>query len=88
MLDTRTFSTNYNLSIYFISYPPHQKHVIILVGSGNILFIIIIIITTILSGVRLSPLGTAAATGLLYQPHMIDDGDCGAIGGMRIDSGN
>jgi hypothetical protein len=34
--------------------------------------------------VRLSPLGTAATTGLLYQPHMIDDGDCGGIGGMRI----
>jgi hypothetical protein len=31
-------------------------------------FIIIIII---LSGVRLSPLGTAATIGLLYQPQMI-----------------
>jgi hypothetical protein len=40
----------------------------------------------ILSGVRLSPLGTAATTGLLYQPQMIDDGDCGAIGGMKIGS--
>jgi hypothetical protein len=39
----------------------------------------------ILSGVRLSPLGTAAATGLLYQPQMIDDRDCGATGGMNID---
>jgi hypothetical protein len=30
------------------------------------------------SGVRLSPLGTALITGLLYvyQPQMIDDGDC------------
>jgi hypothetical protein len=37
----------------------------------------------ILSGVRLSPLGTAATTFLLYQPQMIDDGDCGAIGGNR-----
>jgi hypothetical protein len=37
-----------------------------------------------LSRVRLSPLGTAATTGLLYQPQMIDDGDCGAIGGMKI----
>jgi hypothetical protein len=36
---------------------------------------------------RLSPLGTEAATGLLYQPQMIDDGDCGAIGGMKIDRG-
>jgi hypothetical protein len=42
----------------------------------------------ILSGVRLSLLDTAATTGLLYQPQMIDDGDCGAIGGMRIDRGN
>jgi hypothetical protein len=46
------------------------------------------IIIIILSGVRLSPLGTAAATGLLYQPQMIDDGDCGAIGGMKIGRGN
>jgi hypothetical protein len=29
----------------------------------------------VLSGVRLSPLGTAATSGLLYQPQMIDDGD-------------
>jgi hypothetical protein len=42
----------------------------------------------ILSGVRLSPLGTAATTGLLYQPQMIDDGDCGAVGGMKIGRGN
>jgi hypothetical protein len=42
----------------------------------------------ILSGVRLSPLGTAATTGLLYQPQMIDDGDCGATGGMKIGRGN
>jgi hypothetical protein len=38
--------------------------------------------------VRLSPLGTAVTTGLLYQPQMIDDGDCGAIGGMKIGRGN
>jgi hypothetical protein len=29
----------------------------------------------ILSGTRLSPLGTAATSGLLYQPHMIDEED-------------
>jgi hypothetical protein len=29
-------------------------------------------------------LGTAATTGLLYQPRMIGDGDCGDIGGMKI----
>jgi hypothetical protein len=40
------------------------------------------------SGVRLSPLGTVATIGLLYQPQMIDDGDCGAIGGMKIGRGN
>jgi hypothetical protein len=33
---------------------------------------------------RLSPLGTAATTGLFYQPRLIDDGDCG----MKIDRGN
>jgi hypothetical protein len=42
----------------------------------------------IVSGVRLSPLGTAATTGLLYQPQMIDDGDCLEIGGMKIGRGN
>jgi hypothetical protein len=31
-------------------------------------------------------LGTAATTGLLYQPRMIGDGDCGEIGGMKIGS--
>jgi hypothetical protein len=33
--------------------------------------------------VRLSPLGTSATVGLLYQPRMIDD-DYGAVGGIRI----
>jgi hypothetical protein len=42
----------------------------------------------ILSGVRLSPLGTAATTGLLCQSQMKDDGDCGAIGGMKTGRGN
>jgi hypothetical protein len=42
----------------------------------------------VVSGVRLSPLGTAATTGLLYQPPVIDDGDCGAIGEMKISRGN
>jgi hypothetical protein len=41
-----------------------------------------------LSAVRLSPLGTATTTGLLYQPHMIDDDECGPIGGMKIGKGN
>jgi hypothetical protein len=34
--------------------------------------------------VRLSPLGTQATSGLLYQPQMIDYGDCGAIHGMKF----
>jgi hypothetical protein len=50
------------------------------------LFIIIIII--IISGVGLSPLGTAYTSGLLYKPQMIDEGDCAAIGGMKIGRGN
>jgi hypothetical protein len=33
-------------------------------------------------------MGTAATSGLLYKPQMIDEGDCGAIGGMRIGRGN
>jgi hypothetical protein len=40
-----------------------------------------------LGGVRLSPLGTSATVGLLYQPLMIDD-DYGAVCGMRIGRGN
>jgi hypothetical protein len=42
----------------------------------------------IISGARLSPLGTAATSGLLYKPQMIDEDDCGAIGGMKIGKGN
>jgi hypothetical protein len=38
----------------------------------------------IIRGVRLSPLGTAATTCLLYRPQMIDGGDCGANCGMKI----
>jgi hypothetical protein len=36
-------------------------------------------ITLFFSGVGLSPLGTAATSGLLYKLQMIDEGDCGAI---------
>jgi hypothetical protein len=42
----------------------------------------------IINGVGLSPLGTAATSGLLYKPQMINEGDCGAIGGMKIGRGN
>jgi hypothetical protein len=41
-----------------------------------------------LSGVGLSPLGTAAISGLLYQLQMIDEGDYGAIDGMKIGRGD
>jgi hypothetical protein len=45
-------------------------------------------IIIILSGMRLESLGTAATTGLLYQPQMIGDGDCEEIGGIKIGRGN
>jgi hypothetical protein len=32
--------------------------------------------------------GTAATTGLLYQPRIIGEGDCGEIGVMKIGRGN
>jgi hypothetical protein len=54
-------------------------HVPILWHNGGFVFIII------LSGGE--TLGTAATTGLLYQPQVIGDGDCGEIGGMKIDRG-
>jgi hypothetical protein len=38
--------------------------------------------------VGLSPLVTAATSGLLYQPQMIGGGYSGAIGGMKIGRGN
>jgi hypothetical protein len=47
-----------------------------------------IIIYVIISGVGLSPLRTAATSGLLYKPHIIDEGDYGAIVGMKIGRGN
>jgi hypothetical protein len=43
---------------------------------------------TFFSGVGLSPLGTAATSGLLYNTQVIDEGDYGAIGGMKIVRGN
>jgi hypothetical protein len=52
------------------------------IGRDLIYFFIII-----LSVVRLNPLDTAAIIGLLYQPQMIDDGDCGVIDVMRIGRG-
>jgi hypothetical protein len=37
----------------------------------------------VLAGVERSPLLLEPFIGLLYQPWMIDDDDCGAIGGMN-----
>jgi hypothetical protein len=42
---------------------------------------------TFFSGVGLRQLGTAAIFGLLYKPQMIDEDDCGAIGGIKIGRG-
>jgi hypothetical protein len=50
-------------------------------------FILSFIFLVSLGGMRLSPLGTSATVGLLYQPRMIDD-DYVAVGGMRIGRGN
>jgi hypothetical protein len=36
----------------------------------------------------MSPLGTAATTGVLYQPQMTDDSDCGVVSGIKIGRGN
>jgi hypothetical protein len=48
-------------------------------------FVLLFCFLVSLGGVRLSPLGTSATVGLLYQPRMIDDDDdYGAVGGMRI----
>jgi hypothetical protein len=59
----------------------NQKQIMSSSGSSYYYFIII-------SLVGLSRLGTAAISDLLYKPQMIDEGDCGAIGGMKIGRGN
>jgi hypothetical protein len=58
---------------------------LVLHGVGCCLQIIMIII--IISWVRLSLL-VLRPIGLLYQPQMIGDDDCGEIGGMKISRGN
>jgi hypothetical protein len=81
--------TELNREIYRIEYEYYEriinwvcKEAIIAYFDAFLLFFIII------SGARLRPLGTVATNGLLHQPWMIDDDDCGAIGGMKISSGN
>jgi hypothetical protein len=51
--------------------------------NSPVVAIAVFLFFVIFSGVRLSPLDTATTIGLLYQPQMIDDGDCGEIGGMK-----
>jgi hypothetical protein len=46
--------------------------------------LILLLLFIIFSWVRLRPFGTEATTGLLYEPKMMDSGDCGAIGGIKI----
>jgi hypothetical protein len=52
------------------------------------LFIPSLLASFFFNRVGLSPLGTVATSGLLYKPQIIDEGDCGAIGGMKIGRGN
>jgi hypothetical protein len=55
------------------------------VGKPQPEFIIIIII---ISGMRLRSLNTAATVWTIVPVPMMDDGDCGAIDGMKIGRGN
>jgi hypothetical protein len=66
-----------------VSYCPNIRIERATEGTNNIKSFFIIV-----GGVRLSPLGTAATTGLLYQHQMIDEGDCGEIGEIKIGKGN
>jgi hypothetical protein len=47
-----------------------------------------LLLFVILSGVRLSPLGVSAIIGLLYQLQMLDNANCGAVGGIKFVKGN
>jgi hypothetical protein len=64
------------------------SHILSLFFRFSVCNLVLLYYFYFLSVVRLSPLCTAATTGLLYQPQMIDDGDCGEIGGMKIGRGN
>jgi hypothetical protein len=68
-------TSHYNTDIKWMNFVPYNFN------KPYFFFII-------LGGVRLSSLCTAATTGLLYQPQMIHDGDCGTIGGLNIGRGN
>jgi hypothetical protein len=66
------------------SYRKHWVHPIL---RNRLTTILCFFFLVSLGGVRLSPLGTSATVGLLYQPRMIDD-DYGAVGRMRVGRGN
>jgi hypothetical protein len=74
------------INCLLLRFPVQTYYIKILSFATYSLYYLFIIII-ILSGMRLSPLDTAAIIGLLYQPQMIDGGDCGEIGGMRIGRG-
>jgi hypothetical protein len=66
---------NYYLTVtvFFMSGAPSDER-------SGLSFVFFFLVS--LGGVRLSPLGTSATVGLLYQPRMIDDDDddYGAVG--------
>jgi hypothetical protein len=81
-----------------VSLPIHTPSIVTTLNRNNVYDLILEIMSTtilpplwifliILSGVRLSPLGTAVTTGQLYQPQMTDDGDWRAICGIKIGRG-
>jgi hypothetical protein len=52
----------------------------------TLIFLIFFVFCFLICAVGLSVL--RPLTGLLYQPRMIGDGDCGEIGGMKLSRGN
>jgi hypothetical protein len=70
-----------SVTVIALSHPSH-------LGPGVSALQLPVFFLVSLGGVRLSPLGTSATVGLLYQPRMIDNDDYGAVGGMRDGRGN
>jgi hypothetical protein len=88
-----------NFFIFIFLHTSHDLHACnFSFKISNILFKFEILIEfqchTLLCGIFLLLVGwdqvpcTAVTSGLLYQPQMIGEGDCGAIGGMKIGRGN
>jgi hypothetical protein len=73
--------------IFFLMVEGYTEQIWLIIRtltSGNYAQKLTNIFLIILSGVRLSSLDIAVTIGILFQPQMIDDGDCGAICGMKI----